>query len=110
MTPEELRIGQLVYVTEKASVQFVVNPILFRIALIHHERSTYDGWIWLNGYQLDHHYDAVERREIWVQPAGLILVPAPRATRVLRRIPRNDPPAARVPRPRTTTENIGRTR
>jgi hypothetical protein len=33
--------------------------------------QTYDGWTWLDGYQLDTGGDAVERRSIFVQIDGL---------------------------------------
>jgi hypothetical protein len=32
---------------------------------------TYDGWAWLDGYQLNAAGDAVERRSIFVQLSGL---------------------------------------
>lgn len=37
-------------------------------------RTTYVGWAWLTGYVLDTHGNAVERREVFVQEAGLIWV------------------------------------
>jgi hypothetical protein len=50
-------------------VQFL-EPILFRVIRIH-DWQTYDGWIWLDGYQLNTVGDAVERRSIFVQLGGL---------------------------------------
>lgn len=43
-------------------------------------RSTFDGWLWLDGYQVNEKGDAVIRRELFVQPAGLrkFSAPAPR--------------------------------
>ncbi|QOC91960.1 hypothetical protein [Micromonospora craniellae] len=32
---------------------------------------TFDGWIWLEGYQLDAKGNAVERRAVFVRIAGL---------------------------------------
>ncbi|MFD0819345.1 hypothetical protein [Micromonospora zhanjiangensis] len=34
--------------------------------------NTYDGWVWLTGYELDAEGNAVERREVYVQLAGLL--------------------------------------
>jgi hypothetical protein len=63
------RSGDVLYITTAASVQFVV-PILFRLIRVH-DWSTYDGWVWLDGYQLNLAGDAVTRRSIFVQVAGL---------------------------------------
>ncbi|XTZ18142.1 hypothetical protein ACQSSU_12605 [Micromonospora echinospora] len=76
-----LRAGDLVEVTREASVQFV-RPFLFRVIRVL-DRVTYDGWVWLDGYQLNAKGDAVARRAIFVQPAGLrrqrsVPAPAPR--------------------------------
>jgi hypothetical protein len=56
-------------VTREASVQFA-SPILFRVIRVH-DWPTYDGWVWLDGYQLDAAGDAVAQRSIFVQIAGL---------------------------------------
>jgi hypothetical protein len=61
--------GDVLRVTRKASVQFV-EPILFRVIRLH-DWPTYDGWAWLDGYQLNNAGDAVSRRSIFVQLAGL---------------------------------------
>jgi hypothetical protein len=63
------RPGEVVRVTRKASVQFT-SPLLFRVIRVH-ERSTYDGWAWLDGYELNSAGDAVDRRSIFVQIGGL---------------------------------------
>ncbi|MDT4989031.1 MAG: hypothetical protein QOI74_3125 [Micromonosporaceae bacterium] len=63
------RAGDVLRVTRAASVQFL-EPILFRVIRIH-DWQTYDGWIWLDGYQLNTVGDAVERRSIFVQLGGL---------------------------------------
>ncbi len=46
------------------------EPMLFRVIRMH-DWQTYEGWAWLDGYQLDTSGDAVERRSIFVQLAGL---------------------------------------
>lgn len=53
-----------------ASVQFA-RPILFRVIRIHDDWSTYVGWIWLDGYELNNAGDAVERRSVFVQISGI---------------------------------------
>ena len=63
------KTGDVLRVTKAASVQFV-QPILFRVIRIH-DWQTYDGWAWLDGYQLNPTGDAVERRSIFVQLQGL---------------------------------------
>lgn len=63
------RAGDIVHVTREASVQFL-KPMMFRVIRVH-DWPTYDGWMWLDGYQLNSAGDAVERRSIFVQQAGL---------------------------------------
>jgi hypothetical protein len=63
------RSGDVLRVTKAASVQFT-QPLLFRVIRVH-EWPTYDGWAWLDGYQLNGAGDAVERRSIFVQLDGL---------------------------------------
>ncbi|MFI2407472.1 hypothetical protein ACH47V_23760 [Micromonospora chersina] len=76
-----MKAGDLLHITRAASVQFV-NPMWFRLVKVLAERHPYDGWIWLDGYQLNDRGDAVARREIFVQTAGLRKLttppPAPR--------------------------------
>ncbi|KUJ47953.1 hypothetical protein [Micromonospora gifhornensis] len=69
------RAGDLLRVGPEASVQFI-RPILFRVIRVL-DWATYDGWIWLEGYQLDSRGDAVARRSIFVMQAGLRTAPAP---------------------------------
>jgi len=63
------RSGDVLRVTTTASVQFA-QPMLFRVIRVH-EWSTYEGWAWLDGYQLNTSGDAIERRSIFVQLNGL---------------------------------------
>jgi hypothetical protein len=44
--------------------------MLFRVIRVH-DWPTYEGWIWLDGYELNSSGDAVERRSIFVQVGGL---------------------------------------
>jgi hypothetical protein len=63
------RSGDVLRVTRAASVQFV-SPMLFRVIRVH-DWSTYDGWAWLDGYELNGAGEAIERRSIFVQLDGL---------------------------------------
>jgi hypothetical protein len=63
------RSGDVIHVTKAASVQFA-SPMLFRVIRVH-DWPTYEGWIWLDGYELNASGDAVERRSIFVQVNGL---------------------------------------
>jgi hypothetical protein len=56
-------------VTREASVQFAA-PLLFRVIRVH-DWSTYDGWAWLDGYELNPAGEAIDRRSIFVQVNGL---------------------------------------
>lgn len=86
------RSGDVVRVTRAASVQFT-SPMLFRIIRVH-DWPTYDGWVWLDGYELNNIGEAIERRSIFVQVDGLQraqptmpnryrAAPAPRPARVI---------------------------
>ena len=63
------RSGDVIHVTKAASVQFAA-PMLFRVIRVH-DWPTYEGWIWLDGYELNGSGEAVERRSIFVQVGGL---------------------------------------
>lgn len=69
--PVHLRPGAVVHVGATASVQFAgASAFQFRIIRID-DIPTYDGWAWLEGYQLGPNGEAVARRRIFVQMAGL---------------------------------------
>jgi hypothetical protein len=74
------RSGDIVHITREASVQFL-KPMMFRVIRVH-DWPTYDGWMWLDGYQLNSAGDAVERRSIFVQQAGLKMMPDARGNRL----------------------------
>lgn len=63
------RSGDILRVTREASVQFA-EPLLFRVIRVH-DWPTYDGWVWLDGYELNPGGEAVERRSIFVKVSGL---------------------------------------
>lgn len=87
-----LKPGELLLVDRRASVQFA-EPIWFRL-IRHVPRPTYEGWAWLDGYQLNGVGDAIERREIFVQLAGLRVL-----SEAGQQKTRNVGPAAFSPRP-----------
>jgi hypothetical protein len=66
--------GDVLSITKDASVQFISYPILFRVIRVMEQetRATYYGWVWLEGYEIDSATgDALQRRSIFVQLAGL---------------------------------------
>ena len=56
--------------TREASVQFC-RPIVVRVIRELTERQTYHGWTWLDCYLLDRYGDAIDKRQLFVMPAGL---------------------------------------
>ncbi|TDB70689.1 hypothetical protein [Micromonospora sp. KC723] len=89
------RSGDVLHVTRAASVQFI-RPIMFRVIRVL-DWPTYDGWLWLDGYELNAAGDAVNRRSIFVQQAGLRTLqaaPVPRPHTVRPRRPLNRAPVA----------------
>lgn len=87
-----IRCGAVLRVGRAASVQFADNRALVFRVIRCHDWSTYDGWMWLDGYVLDGTGLASDRRSIFVRIDGLepVRVVAAR-TRTTRREPR--PPA-----------------
>jgi len=63
------KAGDVLRVTRAASIQFL-DPLLFRVIRVH-DWPTYEGWAWLDGYQLNTTGEAVARRSIFVQLDGL---------------------------------------
>jgi hypothetical protein len=85
------RSGDVLHVTRAASVQFL-RPIMFRVIRVH-DWPTYDGWLWLDGYELNATGDAINRRSIFVQRAGLRQLcaapePRPHTVRARRQVAR----------------------
>lgn len=64
------RSGEVIHVAREASIQFAASPLLFRVIRVH-DWTTYDGWAWLDGYELNAAGEAVDRRTIFVQVGGL---------------------------------------
>lgn len=77
-----LRAGDMVLLTTAASVQFR-KPIVVRVIRELADRYTYDGWLWLDAYQLDRKGDAVARRELYVRRAGVQAASVPLRRRAM---------------------------
>ncbi|MDG4784369.1 hypothetical protein O7626_41145 [Micromonospora sp. WMMD1102] len=91
-----LRPGDLLRIDRRASVQFSGDRALtFRVLRVD-RKPTYHGWCWLSGYVLDGHGEAVERREVFVQLAGLCRLATPAPVQARPAVPRS----ARKPTPR----------
>jgi hypothetical protein len=101
------RSGEVIRVTRAASVQFA-SPMLFRVIRVH-DWSTYDGWAWLDGYELNASGDAVDRRSIFVQVSGLqrahVTLPTRLGARQPVRASTNQP--ARTVQPSRNTSAVG---
>jgi hypothetical protein len=83
------------FIGPRASVQFAGrNAIVFRV-IRPVDRSTYEGWVWLEGWELNPAGDAFLRREIFVQVAGLLDWETVRRAAVLRRLEQEKAGAAR---------------
>ncbi|MFG1917348.1 hypothetical protein [Micromonospora sp. NPDC048898] len=85
----QMRAGDVVLLTTAASVQFL-RPITVRMIRELPDRHTYDGWIWIDCYELNAAGDAVARRELFVMRGGVQLQAhgaAPNKPRPARRQP-----------------------
>jgi hypothetical protein len=88
--------GEIFRVDGRASVQFDGDrALIFRVTTVSH-LPTYDGWIWLTGYVLDDQGQAIDRREIFVQRAGLRRVGPRGPAKTSRTAPTRVPTARRA--------------
>ncbi|MDG4828269.1 hypothetical protein O7627_02985 [Solwaraspora sp. WMMD1047] len=67
--------GDVLLIDGRASVQFAGDRALRMRVTSVCGRPTYRGWCWLTGYSLDPFGNAEERREVFVQVAGLQVLP-----------------------------------
>ncbi|MFY1635301.1 hypothetical protein ACN27F_18840 [Solwaraspora sp. WMMB335] len=75
-SPTDPRPGDELIIDGQASVQFAAGRgFRFRVTAVD-KRQTYRGWLWLGGYVLAPDGEARERREIFVQRAGLHFAPS----------------------------------
>ncbi|MET8250503.1 hypothetical protein [Micromonospora sp. NPDC005197] len=84
-TARKPQTGDVLRLTRAASVQFM-RPITVRVIRIL-DWPTYDGWLWLDGYELAASGDAVACRSLFVMPAGLIWQDSPPVVRKTSRRP-----------------------
>ncbi|MFF0228975.1 hypothetical protein [Micromonospora sp. NPDC005254] len=63
------RAGDLLRLSATASVQFL-RPITVRV-IRELQWDTYDGWVWLDAYELGARGDAIARRELYVRREGV---------------------------------------
>lgn len=78
--------GDLVLIDRRASVQFIGERALWLRVTSVDDRPTYDGWVWLTGYSINRATgEALARREVFVQIAGLQLLPRTTASTPPRR-------------------------
>lgn len=103
MLPES---GDVIHITKAASVQFCY-PFLFRVISVD-PRPTYEGWAWIHGYELNSAGEAVERRELFVQVAGLR--PHTKASKKRPAKPRQPVKQLPIPQQRTPRTPARRTR
>ncbi|MFG1678393.1 hypothetical protein [Micromonospora sp. NPDC049282] len=68
--------GDVLQLTRSASVQFV-RPIIVHVIREIIDRHCYDGWTWIEAYELNAKGEAAAKRELFVQPDGLRWLPAP---------------------------------
>ncbi|RZT82530.1 hypothetical protein EV382_5839 [Micromonospora violae] len=68
--PRSPKPGEELWIDREASVQFRRQRFMFRVISVC-PKPTYRGWAWVTGYQLDARGNAVDKREIFVQLAGL---------------------------------------
>ncbi|MFI6256207.1 hypothetical protein ACIBCL_08810 [Micromonospora zamorensis] len=87
----KVKPGDVLHLTRAASVQFL-RPIFVRVIRLP-GWVTYDGWLWIEGYELSPKGEAVVRRSLFVQTSGLIWydTPASAARPTIRRPIRRGP-------------------
>lgn len=68
------RPGDVISVGTAASVQFGGGRKLMLRVVAVDARSTYYGFAWITGYTVDREGMATDKREIYVQVAGLVLL------------------------------------
>ncbi|MGC4856534.1 hypothetical protein ACLQ24_24965 [Micromonospora sp. DT4] len=83
-----VKSGDVLLLSTAASVQFR-RPITVRVIRPLVDRHTYQGWLWIDAYEIGPKGDAVARRELYIMPAGArwIDTPAPARPQVSARRP-----------------------
>lgn len=86
--------GDILLIGPAASVQFQI-PIRFRVIRID-PKPTYQGWLWLEGYELDDSDLATGRRCVFVQAGGLEHAPPGHAAKPAASAPERCGPAPQL--------------
>ncbi|TDC28865.1 hypothetical protein [Micromonospora sp. KC213] len=76
MTGRKIAAGDVLRLTRAASPQFV-EPIRVRVVRRLDDWHTYEGWKWVDAYELNTAGDAVRRRTLYVRLAGVQWVNKP---------------------------------
>ncbi|MFJ6197770.1 hypothetical protein [Micromonospora sp. NPDC092111] len=84
MTEQTITPGDVLHLGRAASVQFI-RPITVRVIRVLHDWHTYQGWLWVDAYELGPGGAAVARRSLYVMPAGADVVKRAPRTEVPRR-------------------------
>jgi hypothetical protein len=69
------RSGDTLYLDARASVQFAGDRAIWFRVIRPLDVVCTRGWVWLDGFELSPHGDALERREVFVQLDGLRSLP-----------------------------------
>lgn len=72
-----MKSGDVLRIDLSVSVQFLI-PITVRVIRLL-DWPTYDGWAWIDVYQLDSRGEAVTRRSLFIRPNFVEYVPRPPA-------------------------------
>lgn len=92
--------GEILEIGRAASPQFGGNRgIVLRVIAVS-DQPTYHGWAWITGYVLDRAGLATDRREVYVNLAGLRVLRRAETTTAPRRTP-----GTRIPSPRHPDRN-----
>ncbi|MEV4658891.1 hypothetical protein [Micromonospora sp. NPDC049301] len=78
-----MRSGDLLRLTRAASPQYV-RPIVVRVIRVL-DWPTYQGWLWIDAYELDSKGDAVARRSLYVLVEGVQWMATPPPPTITRR-------------------------
>jgi len=73
MASVQVTAGQVLRVEADASIQFQGSRALTFQVIRVDKRTTYDGWLWMEGFVLDPRGKPIERRTIFVRRDGLHL-------------------------------------
>ena len=71
MASDQVTAGQILRVEAEASIQFQGSRALTFQVIRVDKRTTYEGWVWMEGLVLDPRGKPIERRTIFVRRDGL---------------------------------------